>query len=72
MLMIRNNFILGVKCFFLGFCACLLAATIESKLIPGWLRLDKQKLTGEVLTLPNIDAIDAKFDGKTIVEFYSR
>ena len=49
-----------------------LVADIEAKLVQGWLRLDKQTLTGEVLSLPTLDAINAKFDGKTIVEFYSR
>lgn len=49
-----------------------LAQDIESKQTASWLSLDKQKLVGQVLSLPNPDEIDAKFNGKTIVEFYSR
>ena len=50
----------------------LLAQSIESKSVPSWLSLDKQNLTGQVLSLPTPDDIEAKFDGKTIVEYYSR
>lgn len=49
-----------------------LAESIEAKSVLGWLSLDKQKLAGQVLSLPTRDDIDAKFDGKTIVEYYSR
>jgi len=49
-----------------------LAQSIESKSVLSWLTLDKQKLVGQVLSLPTPDDIDAKFDGKTIVEYYSR
>ena len=49
-----------------------LAQSIESKSVLGWLTLDKQKLVGQVISLPTPDDIDAKFDGKTIVEYYSR
>jgi len=49
-----------------------LAQNIESKSVLGWLSLDKQNLVGQVLSLPTPDDIDAKFDGKTIVEYYSR
>lgn len=45
---------------------------IDSKVIPSWLSLDKQNLSGRVLTLPVPDEIAAKFDGKMIVEYYSR
>lgn len=48
------------------------AQSIESKLVLSWLQLDRQNLVGQVLSLPTPDDIDAKFDGKTIVEFYSR
>lgn len=49
-----------------------LCEKIEEKIIPEWLNLDKEKLIGKVLTLPNRNDIDTKFDEKTIVEFYSR
>jgi len=49
-----------------------LLQTIESRSIPNWLSLNKDTLTGEVISLPTPDDIDAKFDGKTIVEYYSR
>jgi len=49
-----------------------LAPSIESKLIPSWLSLDGEKLVGRVLSLPTPDDIEAKFEGKSIVEYYSR
>jgi len=48
------------------------AETIQSKTIPGWLGLDKKNMVGEVLTMPTPEEIEATFDGKTIVEYYSR
>ncbi|GAI83459.1 unnamed protein product [marine sediment metagenome] len=45
---------------------------IESKAVLSWLSLDKQNLVGQVVSLPTPDDTDAKFDGKTIVEYYSR
>lgn len=45
---------------------------IEGKVILGWLTLDKQNLSGRVLTLPTPSEIGAKFDSKMIVEYYSR
>lgn len=50
----------------------ILAETIESRVIPGWLSLDKANLSGQVISLPTPDDIGAQFDGKTIVEYYSR
>jgi small subunit ribosomal protein S4 len=49
-----------------------LVQTIEAKSVSGWLSLDRQNIIGRVLSLPTPDDIDAKFDGKSIVEFYSR
>ncbi len=49
-----------------------LAKSIESKTILGWLSLDTQGLVGRVISLPTPDDIEAKFEGKTIVEYYSR
>ncbi|MBA7669025.1 30S ribosomal protein S4 [subsurface metagenome] len=49
-----------------------LVKDIKSKQVLSWLSLDKQNLVGQVLSLPTPDDIEAKFDGKSIVEFYSR
>jgi len=49
-----------------------LAQTIEAKTVLGWLSLDRQTLVGQVLSLPTPEEVDAKFDGKAIVEYYSR
>jgi len=49
-----------------------LAQTIEAKVVPAWLSLDKKKLVGQVVSLPTPEDIEATFDGKTIVEHYSR
>ncbi len=48
------------------------AQNIEAKSIPSWLSLDKEKLVGRISSLPTPDDIDAKFEGKAIVEHYSR
>jgi len=48
------------------------AQEIDSKIIPSWLSLDKKDLSGRVLTLPITSEVDAKFDKKMIVEYYSR
>ncbi len=49
-----------------------LLQSIESKTVLNWLSLDRQKLVGQVVSLPTPDDTDAKFDEKTIVEWYSR
>jgi len=49
-----------------------LAQTIESKSVLSWLSLDKENLVGQVISLPTPDDIEAKFAGKSIVEYYSR
>ena len=49
-----------------------LAESIEAKSVASWLSLDRQNLVGQVLSLPTPDDIDAKFDGKVIVAYYSR
>jgi small subunit ribosomal protein S4 len=46
--------------------------TIKSKAVPNWLTLDRTTLTGKVVSLPTPDQAEAKFSGKTIVEYYSR
>jgi len=45
---------------------------IPAKLVLGWLSLDKENLVGRVVSLPTPDDIDVKFEGKAIVEYYSR
>ena len=49
-----------------------LAKDIVAKSVASWLNLDKENLVGQVLSLPTPDDADAKFDGSTIVEYYSR
>jgi len=49
-----------------------LVKSIESKEIANWLNLDKKKMEGRVLSLPTPEEAGAKFNGKTIVEYYSR
>jgi len=50
----------------------LLAENIEAKAILSWLSLDRQNMVGQVVTLPTPDQVDAKFDGKAVIEYYSR
>ncbi len=45
---------------------------IEAKTVLNWLSLDRENMAGQVLTLPTPEEIDARFDGKAIVEYYSR
>ena len=49
-----------------------LAQTIEAKSVSSWLSLDREKLIGQVISLPTPGDIDTKFEGKSIVEYYSR
>ena len=49
-----------------------LAESIEAKTVLSWLSLDRQNLVGQVLSLPTPDEIDVRFNGKAIVEYYSR
>ncbi len=46
--------------------------TIEAKTVPNWLSLDKENMVGRVVSLPTPEEIDTRFDGKAIVEYYSR
>jgi small subunit ribosomal protein S4 len=48
------------------------AEEIKSKAIPIWLILDRAALSGKVVTLPVVDETVAQFNGKSIVEYYSR
>jgi small subunit ribosomal protein S4 len=49
-----------------------LVEEIEVKFIPSWLSLDKESMTGRVLNLPGKDEVEAKFNVKAVVEYYSR
>ena len=49
-----------------------LAESIEAKTVLSWLSLDRQNLLGQILSLPTPDEIDVRFNGKAIVEYYSR
>ena len=49
-----------------------LAEEIEGKLIPNWLSLDTESMTGKVLNMPGKDDVEAKFNAKAVVEYYSR
>jgi len=48
------------------------AEEIDEELVPSWLSLDKESMTGRVLNLPGKDDIEAVFNEKAIVEYYSR
>ena len=50
----------------------MLLETIKSKSIQNWLSLDKTSLVGKVVSMPTPEDIGAKFEGKTVVEYYSR
>jgi small subunit ribosomal protein S4 len=45
---------------------------IQDKIVPSWLSLDRDKLSGQVLASPSRSDIDPTFDEKAIVEYYSR
>jgi len=49
-----------------------LTQSIEAKSVLNWLSLDKKNLVGQILSLPTPDDTEARFDGKTIVAYYSR
>ncbi|MFC1968199.1 30S ribosomal protein S4 [Chloroflexota bacterium] len=49
-----------------------LTREIQGRSVPGWLSLESQTLTGRVLALPAVSDIEAKFNAKAIVEYYSR
>lgn len=49
-----------------------LVQVIESKSVANWLSLDRKSLVAQVSSMPTPDDIEAKIDGKSIVEYYSR
>jgi small subunit ribosomal protein S4 len=46
--------------------------SIEGKVIPNWLSLDREKLVGRVSSLPTPDDIEAKLEWQSVVGYYSR
>jgi len=49
-----------------------LAEDIEAKTVPSWLSLDRRNMVGQVLSMPTPEDAGAKFEGQSIVEYYSR
>ncbi len=49
-----------------------LVEVIQSKSVAGWLSLDRQTMVGQLMSLPTPDDIGANYNGKAIVEYYSR
>ena len=49
-----------------------LVKEIKGNAVPGWLSLNAELMAGNIVALPSKDDIDSKFDGKTVVEYYSR
>lgn len=45
---------------------------VEGRLIPNWLSLDKEGMTGTVASLPTKDDVEPRFNEKAVVGFYSR
>ena len=50
----------------------MMAERVEDKVIPAWLSLDRETLTGQVVTPPVRADVEIKLDDKSIVEYYSR
>lgn len=48
------------------------AGEIGSKSVPSWLGLDRDNLVGQVISMPTPEDAGAKFEGQSIVEYYSR
>lgn len=48
------------------------AQQVGTKTVPGWLKLDAEKLTGKVLSIPSRNDVDLRINEKVIVEYYSR
>ena len=46
--------------------------TNASRIVPDWLDMDKNTLTGKVVALPNRDHIDYEVEEHLIVELYSK
>jgi len=46
--------------------------SIKGKMVANWLSLDRENIVGQVLSLPTPEEAEAKFEGKVIIEYYSR
>ncbi len=49
-----------------------LVESIKAKTVPAWLSLDRENIAGQVIALPSIDVLEAKFEPTSVVEWYSR
>jgi len=49
-----------------------LAEAVKSRVIPTWLVLDAENMVGRVASLPAAGEVETVFDGKAIVEYYSK
>ncbi len=49
-----------------------LLESIKAKSVVTWIGLDRENLVGQALSLPTPDDVDAKLNGKAVVEYYSR
>jgi small subunit ribosomal protein S4 len=45
---------------------------IKAKTVPAWLSLNRETVIGQVVSLPSSDALEAKFELTSVVEWYSR
>jgi small subunit ribosomal protein S4 len=50
----------------------IMSETIKDHVLPSWLSLDMDNMTGKVLSIPTHADIETKFDVQAIVEYYSR
>jgi small subunit ribosomal protein S4 len=50
----------------------ILVEGIKSKTVSAWLNLDRENIIGQVMSLPSIDVLEAKFETTSVVEWYSR
>lgn len=48
------------------------AAQVQSRNVPVWLRLEEQQMRGVVVSLPTSEDMDSRLSGKAVVEYYSR
>ena len=49
-----------------------LAKSLDSSRVPDWLELDVNNLSGNVISMPSREHVDATLDEQLVVEFYSR
>jgi small subunit ribosomal protein S4 len=45
---------------------------IKARTVPAWLSLDRENVIGQVVAMPSVDVIEAKFETTSVVEWYSR